>query len=87
MLVPLPVVPIPFLILLRGVCPITVTKTVQIIECPDTDGDGVPDITENSDSTNPNDPCDYVVNSQDINKTTNVKMRIVMEMELEITKK
>ncbi|MDC1011789.1 gliding motility-associated C-terminal domain-containing protein [Flavobacteriaceae bacterium] len=55
----------------QGSCPITVTTTVQIIECPDTDGDGVPDITENSDGTDPNDPCDYVVNSQDASKTTN----------------
>ena len=55
----------------QGSCPITVTTTVQIIECPDTDGDGVPDITENSDGTDPNDICDYVVNSQDASKTTN----------------
>ena len=55
----------------QGTCPITVTTTVQIIECPDTDGDGVPDITENSDGTNPNDLCDYVVNSQDASKTSN----------------
>ena len=55
----------------QGSCPITFTTTVQIIECPDTDGDGVPDITENSDGTNPNDLCDYVVNSQNVSKTTN----------------
>ena len=55
----------------QGSCPITISTSVQIIECPDTDGDGVPDITENSDGTDPNDPCDYVVNSQDASKTTN----------------
>ena len=55
----------------QGSCPITFTTTVQIIECPDTDGDGVQDITENSDGTNPNDSCDYVVNSQNVSKTTN----------------
>ena len=39
----------------QGSCPITISTSVQIIECPDTDGDGVPDITENSDGTDPND--------------------------------
>ena len=72
----------------QGSCPITFTTTVQIIECPDTDGDGVPDIIENSDGTNPNDSCDYVVNSQNVTKPPmHGKMRIVMGMGLQIIKK
>ena len=72
----------------QGSCPITFTTTVQIIECPDTDGDGVPDITENSDGTNPNDLCDYVVNSQmQVKPPMHGKMRIAMGMELQTIKK
>ena len=51
--------------------PTNIYYNSTIIECPDTDGDGVQDITENSDGTNPNDSWDYVVNSQNVSKTTN----------------
>ncbi len=46
-----------------GVCASS-ADTIQVVVIPcDSDGDGVADLTEVSDGTNPNDPCDYLTAS------------------------
>lgn len=43
---------------------------VFVLDQPDADGDGVPDLQEAADGTDPNDPCDYLVASVTISVTS-----------------